>query len=283
MATTAENALAAFARLGPSVYLQDPPNPNKKADPPVIFLAFWMNAPPRALAKYVIEYRRLVPSARIIFVTSSSNDFIWRLGTQTRRARVAPAVEAMRGLVTPENPVFVHFFSNGGMSSTTNVLQAWKNTTGTPLPMSAMILDSAPGNPSLRAGLKAFSFALPQMWILRLLGKSLLFVFLVLFKLIHSFSIFPDPISLARKLINDTSLVRAANPGGTLSRCYIYSDTDDLVDWRDVESHAANTETEGWTVRRELFKNSPHVGHMRAEPDRYWGIVKEYLGALVSA
>jgi hypothetical protein len=148
--------------------------------------------------------------------------------------------------------------------------------------MSAMILDSAPGNPSLRAGLKAFSFALPQMWILRLLGKSLLFAFLVLFKLIHSFSIFPDPISLARKLINDTSLVRAANPGGTLSRCYIYSDTDDLVDLRDVESHAANTEAEGWTVRRELFKNSPHVGHMRAEPDRYWGIVKEYLGVLVS-
>lgn len=281
MATIVGNPLAAFIRLAPSVYFQDPPNPSEKTDQPVIFIAFWMNAPPRALAKYVIEYRRLVPSARIIFVRSSSSDFIWRLGAQTRRARVAPAVEAMRGLVTPENPVFVHFFSNGGMSSTTNVLQAWKNATGTPLPISAMILDSAPGSPSLRAGLKAFSFALPQMWILRLLGKSLLVVFLVLFKLIHSFSVFPDPISLARELVNDTSLVRAANPGGTLRRCYIYSDTDDLVDWRDVESHAVNTEAEGWAVRREVFKSSPHVGHMRAEPDRYWGIVREYLGTLV--
>lgn len=241
-----------------------------------------MNAPPRALAKYVVEYRGLVPSARIIFVRSSSSDFIWRLRAQTRRARVTPAVEAMRGLVTPENPVFVHLFSNGGMSSTTHLLQAWKNATGTPLPISAMILDSAPGSPSLRAGLKAFSFALPQMWILRLLGKGFIFAFLILFKLIHSFSMFPDPISLARELINDTSLVRAANSDGTLSRCYIYSDTDDLVDWRDVESHAVNAEAEGWVVRREVFKNSPHVGHMRTEPDRYWGIVREYLGALVS-
>ncbi|KGO46792.1 Protein of unknown function DUF829, TMEM53 [Penicillium expansum] len=281
MATMAENPLRAFSKLAPSVYLQDPPNPSEKADRPVIFIAFWMNAPPRALAKYVVEYRRLVPSARIVFVRSSSGDFIWRLGAQARKARVAPAVEAMRGLVTPENPVFVHFFSNGGMSSTTHLLQAWKDATGTPLPMSAMILDSAPGSPSLRADFKAFSFALPRMWILWLLGKFLLFALLVLFKLIHSSSVFPDPTSLARKLINDNSLVQAANLDGTLSRCYIYSDTDDLVNWRDVESHAVDAEAEGWVVRREVFKNSPHVGHMRAEPDRYWGIVREYLGALV--
>ncbi|KAJ6179682.1 hypothetical protein N7519_010143 [Penicillium mononematosum] len=283
MATIAGPPLAKFIRLAPSVYLQDPLNPSEKSDRPVIFIAFWMNAPARALAKYVVEYRQLVPSARIVIVRSSSSDFIWRLRAQTRRARVAPAVEAMRGLVTPENPVFVHFFSNGGMSSTTHLLQAWKNATGSPLPISAMVIDSAPGSPSLRAGLKAFSFALPRMWILRLLGKSLLIAFLVLFKLIHSFPMFSDPISLARKLINDTSLVRAANPDGTLSRCYIYSDTDELVNWRDVESHAVNAEAEGWAVRRELFKNSPHVAHMRAEPDRYWDIVREYLGDLVSA
>ncbi|EKV09738.1 Indole-diterpene biosynthesis protein PaxU, putative [Penicillium digitatum] len=240
-----------------------------------------MNAPPRALAKYVVEYRQMVPSARIIFVRSSSSDFIWHLGAQARRARIAPAVEAMRGLVTPENPVFVHFFSNGGMSSTIHLLQAWINTTGVPLPLSAMIIDSAPGSPSLRAEFKAFSFALPRMWILRLLGKGFLFVLLVLFKLIYSFSPFPDPISFARELINDTSLVQAANPDGTLNRCYIYSDTDELVDWREVESHAADTETEGWVVRREVFKNTAHVGHMRAESDRYWSIVKDYLGALV--
>jgi hypothetical protein len=282
MASVPGNPLAPFAKLADSVYIQDPTDSSDKVNRPVILIAFWMNAPPRALAKYVVEYRRLVPSARIIFVRSSSIDFIWRLRTETRRARVTPAMEAMRGLVTPENPVFVHLFSNGGLSNITHLLQAWKNATGTPLPISAMILDSAPGSPSLRSGLKAFSFALPQMWILRLLGKSLLFVVLVLFKLIHVLRIFPDPISLARKVVNDPSLVRAVNPEGKLARCYVYSDTDDLVDWRDTESHALDAEKKGWVVRRELFKGSPHVGHMRAEPDRYWGIVKEYLGPLVT-
>jgi hypothetical protein len=283
MATIAANPLGSFTRLAPSVYLQDSTIPSEKADRPVIFIAFWMNAPPRALAKYVVEYRRLVPSARIIFVRSSSNDFIWRLRTQTRRARIAPAVEAMRGLVTPENPVFVHFFSNGGMSNTTHLLHAWKDATGTSLPISAMILDSAPGSPSLRSAFKAFSFALPRMWILRLLGKSFLFASLVLFKLIHSFPTLSDPISLAREVINDTSLVRATNPEGTLNRCYIYSDTDELVDFRDVESHSLDAEAKRWVVRRELFKGSPHVGHMRVEPERYWGIVKEYLGSSLLA
>ncbi|KAJ5474446.1 hypothetical protein N7475_004012 [Penicillium sp. IBT 31633x] len=280
---TLENPLTPFTRLAPSVYLQDPATLSEKGNQPVIFMAFWMNAPPRALAKYVIEYRRLVPSARIIFVRSSSNDFIWRLRAQTRRARIFPAVEAMRGLVTPENPVFVHFFSNGGMSNTTHLLQAWKDATGTPLPISAMILDSAPGSPSLRSGLKAFSFALPRMWILRLLGKSLLFAFLVLFRLIHFFSRISDPISLAREVINDTSLVQAANPEGARKHCYIYSDTDELVDSRDVESHALDAEAKSWVVRREMFKDSPHVGHMRTDPDRYWGLIKEYLGASMLA
>jgi hypothetical protein len=120
------------------------------------------------------------------------------------------------------------------------------------------------------------------MWILRLLGKSLLFVLLVLIKLIHASRVFPDPISLAREVLNDTSLVRAANPEGKLSRCYVYSDADDLVSWKDTESHASEAERKGWVVRRELYRGSAHVGHMRAEPERYWGIVKDYLGALAS-
>ncbi|CAG8152225.1 unnamed protein product [Penicillium olsonii] len=280
MSSKVEDPLASFARLGSSVYLQESDSSDKAK--PVIFIAFWMNAPARALTKYVLEYRRLVPSARIIFVRSSSNDFLWPLKSQTRRDRVAPAVAAMQGLVTPENPVFLHLFSNGGLSHTAHLLEAWKMTTGTPLPISAMVLDSAPGSLSLRSGLRAFSFALPQMWILRILGKGLLFVMLLFVMLIHFPRSFPDAITLARKLVNDSSLVQAAGRGGRLARCYLYSDTDPLVDWRDTESHASEAESKGWAVRRELFKGSPHVGHMRSEPDRYWSVIKEYLWPLSS-
>lgn len=276
MASIPDGPLAPFAKLGPSVYMQDPSDSTGK-DRPLIFIAFWMNAPPRALAKYVVEYRRIAPSARIIFIRSSSNDFFLRSAARAQRNRVTPAVDAIRAFATPENPVFMHLFSNGGLSGTTHMLQAHYQATGKPLPISSMIIDSAPGTATLAAAVRAFSFALPRMCILRLISKSFLWMSLILFKMMQTITRSPDPISLARKVINDTSLVQAVKAKGIPTRCYIYSDADELVDWHDVEKHASESEACGWVVRRERFQGTPHVGHMRTSPDRYWAIVKEYL------
>lgn len=274
---TPANPLAHFAKLGPSVYIQDPTDTTTQGAQPVIFIAFWMNAPPRALAKYVVEYRRIAPSARIIFIRSSSNDFFFRSTASAQQARVAPAVEALRASATPENPVFMHLFSNGGLFRTAHLLKAYRQATGIPLPISSMIIDSAPGTASISAAMRAFSFALPKRWILRLIGKSVLWITLVLIKFYQTITRSPDAVSLARKVINDTTLVQAANAKRVATRCYIYSDADDLVDWHDVEKHASESEASGWVVRREKFQGTPHVGHMRAQPERYWSIVKEYL------
>lgn len=271
------NPLAPFTKLGPSVYIQEPKDTTTHDGRPVIFIAFWMNAPPRALAKYVVEHRRMIPSARIIFIRSSSNDFFFRSTANAQQARVAPAVAALRAYVTPETPAFMHLFSNGGVFGTTHLLKAYHQATGKPLPISSMIIDSAPGTASTSAAMKAFSYALPKLWIFRLIGKSALWITLVLIKIYQTITRSPDAVSLARKAINDTSLVQAVNAKGVLTRCYIYSDMDDLVDWRDVEKHASESEASGWVVRREKFQGTPHVGHMRAQPERYWFIVKEYL------
>lgn len=278
-----ESPLATFVKLGSSVYLQDPTDLDDKQDRPLIFIAFWMNAPPRALAKYVVEYRLLVPSARIIFIRSSSSDFFWHATARAQAARVAPAVHAIRAVVTPDNPVFMHLFSNGGLSGTTHLLQAYNRKAGKPLPISSMIVDSAPGTATVAAAMRAFSFALPKMWILRLISKSFLWLSLVLIKFIHAITRSPDPVALARKVINDVSLIQAVNAKGVPTRCYIYSDADELVDAHDVEQHASESEACGWLVRRERFQGTPHVGHMRAAPERYWGIIKEYLEPFMSA
>lgn len=274
---TDQDALAPFIQLGPSVYMQDPVRTEEKGNRPLILIAFWMNAPSRALAKYAVEYRRLVPTARIIFMRSSSNDFLLRATEHAQRVQVAPAVDAIRSFVAPENPVFMHLFSNGGLAKTTHLLRAYKAATGQPLPFSSMIVDSAPGTARLRSAVRAFSFALPQMWILRLFGKGLLWIFLVTMRLIQIITRAPDVISSARQTINDVSLLKATNINNVPTRCYIYSDADDLVDYRDVEKHASESGASGWVVRCERFQGSPHVGHMRAAPDRYWGIIKEYL------
>ena len=274
---TNQDPLTPFIQLGPSVYMQDPVNIEEKGNRPLILIAFWMNAPPRALAKYAIEYRRLVPTARIIFMRSSSNDFLWQATEHAQRVQVTPAVDAIRSFVAPENPVFMHLFSNGGLTKTTHLLKSYKVATGESLPFSSMIVDSAPGIARLRSAVRAFSFALPQMWILRLFGKSLLWIFLVMTRLIQTITRAPDVIGSARKTINDLSFLKAANIDNVPTRCYIYSDADDLVDYQDVEKHASESEAAGWVVRCERFQGSPHVGHMRAAPDRYWGIIKEYL------
>lgn len=277
------STLAPFVKVAHSVYMQDPTGPTDAKDRPLIFIAFWMNAPPRALAKYVVEYRRIVPSARIVFVRSSSSDFFWRATARAQRARLAPAVDAIRAIATPKNPVLLHLFSNGGLSSTSHLLQAHYQATGKPLPISSMIVDSAPGTASVAAAMRAFSFALPKMWILRLISKSFLWLSLIFIKAIHAIIRSPDPIALARKVINDASLIQPVNSRARPTRCYIYSDADELVDAHDVEEHALESEACGWLVRRERFQGTPHVGHMRAAPDRYWGIITEYLDSSISA
>ncbi|KAF3386325.1 Transmembrane protein 53 [Penicillium rolfsii] len=269
--------LVPFTKLGPSVYISDPKDTTTQDGRPLIFMAFWMNAPPRALAKYVVEYRRMVPSARIVFIRSSSSDFFFRSTAKAQQAQLAPAVAALRSSVTPETPVFMHLFSNGGLFGTVHLLKAYHQATGKPLPISSMIIDSAPGTASISGAMKAFSYALPKLWIFRLVGTTALWITLVLIKIYHAITGSLDAVNLARKTINDTSLVQPATAKGVLTRCYIYSDGDELVDWRDVEKHASESEASGWKVRREKFQGTPHVGHMRAQPERYWSIVKEYL------
>ncbi|GFF34670.1 transmembrane protein 53 [Aspergillus udagawae] len=273
------NPLASFVKLSSSVYLQDPVEDigYSGKQPRVIVLAFWMNASSRALVKYVVEYRRLAPSAKIVFILSSSNDFMFHASQKAQHARLAPAVEAIQASGIPEGPVFLHMFSNGGVASTTHFLTAYLEATGKPLRVSSMIIDSAPGNATISASLKAFSFVLPKIWLLRYLSKFLLFVLLVVGSLVRRLTRTPDAVSRARNAINNHGLLRGASQNDGPARCYIYSDADELVDWRDVEQHSWDAQAKGWVVQREKFLGSPHVCHMRSDPERYWNIVKTHL------
>lgn len=274
-----ENPLVPFVRFSPCVYVQEPDGTAKddRQYPRTIVLAFWMNAPPRALAKYVVGYRRVAPAARIIFVLTSSNDFMLRITSSSQQARVAPAVEAIRTSTYPDKPVFLHMFSNGGVSTTTHLLAAYKKLTGKSLHISSMIIDSAPGMATVSAAMKAFSFAFPRMWILRFLSKMVLYTFLILHSVFRKLTRTLDAVARAREAINDGRLLTGVGPEGCPERCYIYSDADELVDWKDVELHASDAEDKGWLVHREKFLGTPHVGHMRVDPERYWTIVTRYL------
>lgn len=272
------NPLSPFSRLSPSIYLREPTTtPNDDGTPATIVIAFWMNAPPRALVKYVIEYGRLAPSARIIFILSSASDFLFRATASAQRRRLAPAVEAIRASADPKRPVFFHIFSNGGTFTTLHLLMAYRAATGKPMPIFSMIIDSAPGKATIASGAKALSFALPRQRILRFFGMGIIYTVLVIGWLVRKITRAKDSVTLARTGINDSRIINAVDgQAHAKKRCYIYSDTDELISWQDVEEHAADAEAKGWVVEKEKF-GSPHVGHMREDPERYWGIVKRYL------
>ena len=75
-----------------------------------------------------------------------------------------------------------------------------------------------------------------------------------------------------RRDLNDPSLFSKAAP-----RLYIYSKTDQMVDYKDVQSHAAEAKGKGWSVRTDMFEGSKHVGHLMVDGDRYWEDVKSVV------
>ncbi|KAJ5239410.1 hypothetical protein N7468_004029 [Penicillium chermesinum] len=172
----------------------------------------------------------------------------------------------------PENPVFIHLFSNGGVHKCAHLLRAYKETTGEALPVSSMLLDSAPGVATAESGMKALSFQLPENPILRLFGKAALWLFLNGIQIIATLARIPNPMDVARAMINDRSLFKPSAKKG-LIRCYIYSDNDTIVKPHEVEEHIKDSEAAGIVVRKEKFHDTPHITHMIMDPDRYWGIV----------
>ncbi|ODH27256.1 hypothetical protein ACO22_04253 [Paracoccidioides brasiliensis] len=244
MASTAEipsDLFTSFSKLSPAIYLRDGPTSTPsslESPPPTICLLFWMDAVPRHAAKFVQEYIKILPNARIICMTTTSTDFLFKSSNESRRMRVNPLISALPA--------------------------EYREVTGEPLPIKSMLLDSAPGRSTFARGAKAFSYALPNLFLARILGMCLIWVALVTFWAVYKIKrVFP-PIEAARDLINNPKFIsiRAA-------RCYVYSKVDELIYWKDVEEHAAEATGKGWRVSTEIF-DAPHVGNMRADPERYW-------------
>lgn len=78
--------------------------------------------------------------------------------------------------------------------------------------------------------------------------------------------------------VEDTDLMSAA-----ATRLYLYSKKDELVHWEDVEEHVAVAVDQGYRCITERFEESPHVGHMRMYPERYWDAIARAWDSAVGA
>lgn len=268
-----KDALSAFKRLNDSTYISDPED--YQGNGHLVILSFWMNATPRPIARYVMEYRRLLPSARFVIILARTNDFIFKTSDAAQDAMLLPAVDALRSFAGPDNPVFIHLFSNGGVFKISNLLRLFKSKTGQALPVSSMIFDCAPGVATIKSGTRAIAFQLPKFWIWRILSKATLWTILVFLEVCRRVTRTPNTMEVASRRINDKALYRL--PAEGLNRCYIYSDADQIILSNHVEDHIKYSESCGVAVHREKFEGADHVTAMMTDPVRYWAIVKRTL------
>jgi len=68
-----------------------------------------------------------------------------------------------------------------------------------------------------------------------------------------------------RRWLNDEKAI-----GKETRRLYLYSDKDEMVQSEDVQMHVQQATDMGYLGKARNFGASPHVGHMRANPEMYW-------------
>jgi hypothetical protein len=249
--------------------------------PSLIVLCTWMSAHRKHISKYTSQYRQKYPSAELLVIESSIADIVYRTNkSQQDRIRLARDILTSHLAATPksqQNPqVLLHVFSNGGAQAAVQLATSLP-ATHRPKAFSAIIFDSCPGEATYARSHQAMSHSLPKNSLpARILGPLLIHLTLCLFYLAIFVCRFESVLTRSRKCLNDPEMF-----GTQVPRLYVFSKADELVPWRDVESHAEDAGRKGYgEVRRVLFEDSAHCAHAMAHREEYWGAVEGVVEGL---
>ncbi|KAF9701137.1 hypothetical protein EKO04_001173 [Ascochyta lentis] len=253
--------------------------------PKLILLATWMDARKAHIAKYVIQYQSLYPTASILLVRSS---FACHLKPRSAVKALRPAVSFIQQELSSaedddtKSRMLVHMFSNGGscmMYHLYNVYakHATRDTMKIPtggkrsqiLPRHLGIYDSAPGGWDYQPSTSAVLHSLPAG-----LTRQLAFPFIHVvgaYWWVKYRGLRVDEETVVWGLAHNS----AANSRET-GRVYIYSEADKMVNFRDVEAHIDDATAKGFEITRNVkLLDSEHVAHARSYPELYWETIRE--------
>ncbi|TAQ87589.1 hypothetical protein B7494_g4105 [Chlorociboria aeruginascens] len=268
MSTSKPIGLETFTCLNPSIYIYKAPTTTPEStDPSLILLFTWMNASPRHISKYANGYISHYPNSTILIIRTSALDTTWNSHAQNIK-RIAPVLEIIHSLPTAST-LLLHLFSNGGAFTSCLLAEEYSLRTGNALPITKLILDSSPGRLKAVASVRAFAVSLPKNFTLRWIGLILLYVFYGMLRLQYMITRNVDIIERLRRALFDDKLF------GERERLYIYSVGDEMVEWNDVEEHAAEAEKRGFGVKVEKYPGSGHCQHLMYDPERYWDAVQK--------
>ncbi|KAF1361203.1 hypothetical protein EJ07DRAFT_112969 [Lizonia empirigonia] len=250
------DAISGFELIAPTIWDRIPSTPSTPTEdnpaPSLILLLIWTGAHGRHISKYTAQYSTLFPSPHIMVITTSPTDLLFRSPAR-KQHRLQPAIKHISNLQhIPHHAtggILLPIFSEGGSNKACELATAYRAATGSPLPLSALYLDSTPSHPHfalLRRASQTRSRPSPGSHTSRP----------------HSL-----PCGLGRQLLDPKLFNQNAQ------RCYLYSKADQLITWQDVCQHAG-TAMQGAAVAQVVFEDSAHVAHARSEPGRYWGAVR---------
>lgn len=302
--------LSSFVRLSSRVSFYDPATSpgvsatlaNLPPPPTTILLCGWLNASSKHIAYYANNYMKLYPDARIIVIAISTNEFMFQ-SEKKRRSDIRSAVDTILARDQDQERLLVHSFSNGGAKRAYGVSGLYRSLTGKPFAPKAMIYDSAPGIPKFKRDWHALMVPAKKMnWLVWLpYTASILAIISVVYVCTHVslFSYFAISILCRHRKMRSrehctnfsqwlpkwvwNDLVWAptigANDKTLMSqkgvRAYLYSKADLAISWEDVEAHAKDAESKGYTVMRERFEDASHVQLFKGNEERYWGMVEK--------
>ncbi|KAE9987782.1 hypothetical protein EG328_001597 [Venturia inaequalis] len=272
--STVESSFPDFSQLALSTWYYQTPldsqaKPDSSQQPDLVILSTWMGAAPKHILKYVSAYRKIYPNASLLVLTNGVQDIIFRPSSHyEKHLRAAISVIRSTHQQNPQAKIVLHLFSNGGAHTICQLAKLYRKLCSQPLPLHGTILDSAPGRATYKRSIAAMSVGLPKSFPVRILGILVLHMACIAMWLQRHILGGENVITRVRRELNDPLLF----PTGA-RRVYIYSKTDEMVDWETVEEHASEAEGDGVDVERERFGNSRHVGHMMEDFDRYWGAV----------
>jgi hypothetical protein len=263
----------------PSTSRSSSTNTNADHQPRLIVIAGWTDAKDAHLAKYIVKYQSLYPAAQILLLKSTMSCIL-------RPSQIGPAMKPAASVVraafptpvssSPSSPplLLIHMFSNGGSCSIAKLYEQYAAMTGfneeKRLPPHVTIFDSCPGLFRIPRAVAFISVGLS--FFQRLIATPFLYLWAILWTGAMALGLLPP-------LLSDGYNSHNSHEGNTaeMRRAYIYSATDTLTDYNDVETHAAEAESKGFSMALEKYKGSAHVAHSRKDESRYWEIVRRTM------
>ncbi|KAL2041639.1 hypothetical protein N7G274_005423 [Stereocaulon virgatum] len=271
--------LSDFIPLGPRISLYTPANPTRGQ---LIILCTWLGAAPKHIAKYTTVYNGIAPSARILLIESGVPILVSSYARQ--RAAIVPAVLAVLDTLSEcaDNKlapkILLHMFSNGGTNTATQFLFVLNQRLRAPLPLTGMLYDSCPAKGTYWKDHKAMVYSLPKDVVSRTLGNVVVHIILLMLHTEMACGL-ENPSSLLRRTLLDENKVAGTSELGNGPEddagkgpgraCYLYSKSDQMVDWTDVRDHAEEAKGKGWEVEEVLFEGSSHCGHFQKDEGLY--------------